>query len=433
MWSIWLAAPLTMASPPPCPSLPGLLVALEDKVEELSPSNLAGTWTSRTCEQWPGPKFLLRRLAVSENSTGWTTNYEEHRYSDPYCSLALFSLTITASLTLLGDSLSVPFKTKAILHTASLLSHSRQIQLPTQCEPEAGWSGSGHWRVGGACLEALGLDLESQMASLTLERRVRLMGGPPHPSPWLWFDQSQSNKAPSPHPLALYRGNHHCRICHRVVNSSIQLPPLLTPLKHMAIRHTTLAGSWHSSSCEPRGGGLYVMRLVTFLPKHRWTARYLYHTDHRCSQKQFHLSVSGLYILAGRSQSVAGGEELDLRLEEAQLAPLSQQMVESLGEGWHLGTSRDLSPLGGWAPLRLSLPSLALEMVRMVRSGSGHNLLLLGLPAQPGERPTSYQPPLMQCSTPKEPIALPLISSSANNVSVVLTLALLSISFVFPS
>jgi len=69
----------------------------------------------------------------------------------------------------------------------------------------------------------------------------------------------------------------------------------------------------------------------------------------------------------------------------------------------------------------------------MVRSGSGHNLLLLGLPAQPGERPTSYQPPLMQCSTPKDPIALPLISSSANNVSVVLTLALLSISFVSPS
>ena len=28
-------------------------------------------------------------------------------------------------------------------------------------------------RVGGACLEALGLDLGSQMASLTLERRVR--------------------------------------------------------------------------------------------------------------------------------------------------------------------------------------------------------------------------------------------------------------------
>ena len=70
----------------------------------------------------------------------------------------------------------------------------------------------------------------------------------------------------------------------------------------------------------------------------------------------------------------------------------------------------------------------------MIRSGAGHNLLLLGLPAPPGddddddddvddddydddddgdvtgERPTSYQPPLMQCSTPRAPIALPLIS-----------------------
>ena len=30
------------------------------KVEELSPSNLAGTWTSRTCEQWPGPKVATK-------------------------------------------------------------------------------------------------------------------------------------------------------------------------------------------------------------------------------------------------------------------------------------------------------------------------------------------------------------------------------------
>ena len=30
------------------------------KVEELSPSSLAGTWTSRTCEQWPGPKVATK-------------------------------------------------------------------------------------------------------------------------------------------------------------------------------------------------------------------------------------------------------------------------------------------------------------------------------------------------------------------------------------
>ena len=60
-------------------------------------------------------------------------------------------------------------------------------------------------------------------------------------------------------------------------------------------------------------------------------------------------------------------------------------MVESLGEGWHLGTSRDLSPLGGWAPLRLSLPSLALEMVGWHRDlkkinfdESFHKLVTLG-------------------------------------------------------
>ena len=38
-------------------------------------------------------------------------------------------------------------------------------------------------------------------------------------------------------------------------------------------------------------------------------------------------------------------------------------MVESLGDGWQLGVSRDLSPLGGWMPLGLTLPSLALELV----------------------------------------------------------------------
>ena len=34
------------------------------KVEELSPSNLAGTWTSRTCEQWPGPKVATKIQGV---------------------------------------------------------------------------------------------------------------------------------------------------------------------------------------------------------------------------------------------------------------------------------------------------------------------------------------------------------------------------------
>ena len=102
-----------------------IMLMMMIKVEELSPvSNLAGTWTSRTCEQWPGPKvakdhclclfvyyrwdisilfitiekgnkgsisnhflkhtvtnvvlcqFLLRRLAVSENSTPWAARYE---------------------------------------------------------------------------------------------------------------------------------------------------------------------------------------------------------------------------------------------------------------------------------------------------------------------------------------------------------------------
>ena len=39
------------------------------------------------------------------------------------------------------------------------------------------------------------------------------------------------------------------------------------------------------------------------------------------------------------------------------------RMVDSLGKGWHLGVGRDLSPLGGWTPLGLTLPSLALELV----------------------------------------------------------------------
>ena len=93
-------------------------------------------------------QFLLRQLAVSENSTRWSTLYQvgaghifsqmlldfydndknynmnvmgqEHRYSDPFCSLPLFSLTITATLALLGPALplSPPFKVKFLLRVA---------------------------------------------------------------------------------------------------------------------------------------------------------------------------------------------------------------------------------------------------------------------------------------------------------------------------
>ena len=45
---------------------------------------------------------------------------------------------------------------------------------------------------------------------------------------------------------------------------------------------------------------------------------------------------------------------------------ITTRMVESLGQGWQLGVGRDLSPLGGWTPLGLTLPSLALELVAMM-------------------------------------------------------------------
>ena len=41
-----------------------MVMVMTLKVEELSPSNLAGTWTSRTCEQWPGPKVATKTQGV---------------------------------------------------------------------------------------------------------------------------------------------------------------------------------------------------------------------------------------------------------------------------------------------------------------------------------------------------------------------------------
>ena len=41
-----------------------MVMVMTLKVEELSPSNLAGTWTSRTCEQWPGPKVATKIQGV---------------------------------------------------------------------------------------------------------------------------------------------------------------------------------------------------------------------------------------------------------------------------------------------------------------------------------------------------------------------------------
>nr|CAD7256962.1 unnamed protein product [Timema shepardi] len=190
-----------------------------------------------------------------------------------------------------------------------------------------------------------------------------------------------------------------CPVCQAVSRASERAPPDLHARPRLPVLHSYLAGEWVSTRCETRPLGLFLKRRLRFSAVDRtWRGEYRFFGDLACTAPLFTATAGGRY--SGR------GSELDFRMEQASLTVLDSAMAKSLrcgAEPWVSGVPRDLSRSHGCSDLGILIPSVEYEAVRVDVDTLGSSLLLLGQPDTdnrrrgPEDRPTAYQPPLVQC------------------------------------
>nr|CAD7462722.1 unnamed protein product [Timema tahoe] len=190
-----------------------------------------------------------------------------------------------------------------------------------------------------------------------------------------------------------------CPVCQAVSRGSERAPPDLHARPRLPVLHSYLAGEWVSTRCETRPLGLFLKRRLRFSAVDRtWRGEYRFFGDLACTAPLFTATAGGRY--SGR------GSELDFRMEQASLTVLDSAMAKSLrcgAEPWVSGVPRDLSRSHGCSDLGILVPSVEYETVRVDVDSLGSSLLLLGQPDTdnrrrgPEDRPTAYQPPLVQC------------------------------------
>ncbi|CAI9571675.1 unnamed protein product, partial [Staurois parvus] len=221
---------------------------------------------------------------------------------------------------------------------------------------------------------------------------------------------------PNGYQQALQSALHHvhpCHVCGIIYNANEHQPPVL-PRTPQPPGH--LRGEWVSSQCEVRPNVLFLTRYLTFhADNYTWEGFYYHYADPLCKQPTFALRASGYYTKGISSERVKGGTELVFTVNQVWVKPLSQVILQMLNTSrpkscgvaglWAIGEEQDISVTGGCTTLGISLPHTEYELFKIEQDSHSRLLLYMGerptdgsSPSTPQKRPTSYQPPLIQCS-----------------------------------
>ncbi|XP_055353532.1 protein APCDD1-like [Paramacrobiotus metropolitanus] len=196
-----------------------------------------------------------------------------------------------------------------------------------------------------------------------------------------------------------------------ILNASTHPPPY--PLSDLSGKFTSLA------ECESRPSGSFIRRTLTLQPAtQEWQGEYQHFTEPDCQQRSFTILGYGTFNLQEPYPLLPIAQKIDFLVINATVTPhldfvlqqLSASNQTECGIGpWLLNRPKDITPTQGCKLLGLTIPNADFNIVRVERDVRNNTLLFLGQDYQdpPVEvsvsRPTSFQPPLIQCQRDRDP------------------------------
>ncbi|KAI7807871.1 protein APCDD1-like [Triplophysa rosa] len=406
----------------------------EARITATIPPKLDGHWVSSRCEVRPGPEFLTRSYTFNQ-SPARLLRALQHYYSDSDCHTPSYSLVIRGKLRLRQASWITHGATEAEhqLHKVGMVVHSQKAihhlstRLPSSC---LGLKAGEHLvrhrlyelfnsKEEKDCLGAFGFS----MMELELLRVETHHPSHSRPAKELFLGDVHTDwnervhHRPTGYQEPLQNAMHHihpCPVCALVYRGSEHHPPVLPSPTSIPL---DLNGRWVSQRCESRPSILFLTRLFAFNEEQRtWEGTYQHYSDPMCRHPSFTLSASGHYVKTGNSVKVRGATELVFKVTRAKLVVFERALLRELNSSqngscgevgdWEIGVEQDVTWTDGCEALAIGLPHKEYELFKMEVDHKGQPLLFVGerptdgsSPDRPAKRPTSFQTPMVRCST----------------------------------
>ncbi|KAG8566845.1 hypothetical protein GDO81_013389 [Engystomops pustulosus] len=405
------------------------------RISSVLPPNIEGQWISTRCEVRPGPEFLTRSYTFYPNRLFKALQFY---YSDPQCRHPLYSLVVKGKLRLRQASWITRGATEAdySLHKVGVVFYTQEAMSSIRAQMNrtcVGFASTGKiWAPGRLyellsakadrdCTAALNFTMH-ELSLVRLEKHYNsqergglvemLFLGDIH------TEMTERNHyRPNGYQQPLQSALHHvhpCQICGLLYNSDEHHPPILPNITGPPAH---LEGKWVSSQCEVRPAVLFLTRFLTFYGDNRtWEGVYYHYADPICKQHTFTLRATGHYTKGVPSKQVKDAMELEFTVNQVWVTPFNYAILQMLnasrigscgsGGSWTIGEEKDITVTGGCDVLGIRLPHIEYELFKISVDNHQRKLLYMGErptdgsnPSTPNKRPTSYQPPLIQCSS----------------------------------
>lgn len=385
-----------------------------------------------SCEVRPGPQFVTRYIKILRNAT-WEGYF--HRYNDSQCSEPKLSLYMKGFYkiseepleTIVGSNKAFFNFTRIELYPHNGHEQETAVNVSTRHCPNTlrvvrSLRATDVFEVDirafrkRACRNAFGF-LESEFAALKLETRRKKSSK---------FDKLYFGEVPTIRvtrkykpksyqlPLQRYNANYNCTICRKIQSGTGARPPKI-PQKPP--RPVVLDGQWASTTCELSPGGRFLTRHFKFIKDSwQWECHYYFYLDAECKSLDFELNGKGTFMGGIPSKLVAGAYDYVFTMNEAAITPFDSITTQILNTAepdtcgksgtWKTHVSQDITLTKGCRLYSISLPHTEYDLLKMDTSQQGNKLLYVGQrasdgsdPSSPTKRPTSFQMPLVECSS----------------------------------